>query len=371
MGKSNQAGGNVLMVLLAQLWSYTGALASVAVFAGVLGLGLLHVFGKMGEGAHILCYSGACNPAGNVAPYGLGFLGRNLLPRHPHVQVLADKECRTQSVRRVDENGAVVPFPGSQVAEQRVEYDAQGRVLRRRNLGADGSPAADAHGVSQRVFEYDAAGRLIHEAFLGADGKPVLPKFPGYAHRRLSYDGKGRLLVVRHLDVAEKPVVNAAGESRIEYIYDDDELHYTTRRNMVNEIPTDNADGFALEITETLPDKRGARCVRFNAAGMPVAFHPAADAVCEHLVRLNENGYLEWECYAAANGLPAVHPDTGYAERVCAYSPEGRLLREWFWNAQGREAARSERCHIHTLPDAHHCLSLFTDGHTEVTSELP
>lgn len=359
------------MVLLAQLWAYTGALASVAVFAGVLGLGLLHVFGKMGEGEHILCYSGACNPAGNAVPHGLGFLGRNLLLRHPHVQVLSDDDRRTQSVRRVDETGAVVPFPGSHVAEQRVEYDAQGRVLRRRNLGADGSPVADAHGVSQRVFEYDAAGRLIHESFLGADGKPVLPKFPGYAHRWLSYDGKGRLLVVRHLDVAEKPVVNAAGESRIEYIYDDDEQHFITRRNMVNEKPTDNAAGFALEITEMLPDKRGARRVRFNAAGNPVVFHPAAEAVCEHLVRRNAQGQTEWECYTAANGLPAVHPDTGYAERVCEYSPEGRLQREWFWNAQGHEADCCERSHIHTLPDAHHCLSVFTDGHTEVTHESP
>lgn len=365
MGKSEQGGGNVLLMMLEQLWAYTGALSSVAVFAGVLGLGVLHVWADAEGRPSLLCYSGVCNPSGNAAPHGVGFLGNHLVLRHPHVQVVADAAGRPQSVRQVDAQGALTAFPGSRVAEQRVEYDAQGRVLRRRNLNADGLPAADAHGVSQRVFEYNAAGRLILESLLGTDGKPLLPKYPGYARCRRSYDAQGRPLLVRYLDAADKPVVNAAGESRVEYLYDDAK-GIVTRRNMVHDVPTNNAAGYAMEIVEKLPNNRGERRMRFNAGGLPVLFHPAQDAVCEHLVRHNERGHLEWECYAAADGLPAVHPDAGYAERVCEYTADGKLQREWFWNEQGQVEECCERHHTHSSNGEHHCLSLFTDGHTEI-----
>lgn len=356
----------MFLVLLEQLWGYTGALSSVAVFAGVLGLGLLNVFDKHEGRPSLLCYAGACNPAGNAAPHGLCFLGENLLLGRPHVQVVSDDAGRTQSLRCVDEHGIMSAFPGSRVAEQRVEYDAAGRVLLRRNLGADGLPAADVHGVSRRVFSYDTAGRLIQESFFGVDGKPIQPKYPGYARRRLSYDAQGRLLIVQHLDIRDKPVVNAAGESRLEYLYDD-EKRIMMRRNMVNDIITNNADGYAMEIVEKLPKKRGERCMRFNADGLPVWFNPASGAVCEHLVRSNAKGQVEWECYTNYSGLPAVHADVGYAERVCEYSPDGKLLCEWFWNDLGREEECCLCRHTYSRDGLRHRLLVFIDGHSEVT----
>jgi hypothetical protein len=113
---------------------------------------------------------------------------------------------------------------------------------------------------------------------------------------------------------------------------------------------------------ETEPSSGVVRRLFLDCQGEPCA----GNRVCaEHLVRLNRAGLPEWECYGGADGMPVNNPARGYAERVCDYSEDGALEREYFWDAAGNPASLCERRHAAT-PAGHYSLSLHADGSTSV-----
>ena len=82
-------------------------------------------------------------------------------------------------------------------------------------------------------------------------------------------------------------------------------------------------------------------------------------------MRCNEDGQVEWECFSGVDGLPVNDPRCGYAERVCMYSPQGELQREYFWDAAGKPAAVAELRHENT-PHGRFTLQIHRDGATTV-----
>lgn len=389
--------GGLCRRLFEYVWSWLGSAAAVALMLGVLAMGVHHVSTpNAADVPRLRCFAGVRNAAGAEPPQGITPLGPALadaLPL-PHVRVEYDGEGRVCRVLHLDAAGRLSRFPGSRVAEQRVEYDAAGRLVCKRNFNRDGQAVADASGVAVREFGYDAAGRLVRTAFFNASGVGVVPRMPGYAEQRIEYDAQGRPLRIRHLDAKGHALPNAEGEETVEYAYDD--VHGRSERcNRVAGVPADNAAGFAVERTDRTHDGRVMHRVWLNAAGEAVAnpavgavalleettaspgvqrtrlcgadgvMQPVARPAAEHLLRCDAAGHPEWECFNAADGLPAEHPAYGYAERVCEYSPAGHLLREYFWDASGNPTSCYRKDYTLT-EEGEYVLSLFTDGSSEL-----
>ena len=380
---------------LEQVWGYTGTLAVVAVLGGTLGRGVMKVFHLGDEAANIVCCAGLVNPAEPVAPQPVGLLGTGVRPSVPHVQMLKNAQGQTIEARYVDKEGRLHALPGSRVARQLIEYDGDGRVIRRVNLDASGKPAEDAAGVAVREFDYDGAGRLVRTAYADAAGKPAAAYPTSVAERRTTYDQSGRPLVVRNLGPNGLSAPDSRGEETLRYEYDD-AAGVETRRNLIHDLPANNAAGVAeLRITRdsagreirrewsdaagnaTVYTGSGAALVeheyhadsgirrsrRLDAAGNPAA--PAA-GWSEHLVRFSHGGQPEWECYAGPDGLPRDNPALGYAEKVSLYAPDGRKTYEYFWRADGTRAACCEKRYARNPDGEPYCLQLNADGSSSV-----
>lgn len=381
--------------LLGRTWVYTGTLSAMALMLGTLGMGFFYA-GDAAAG-RVQCYAGVFNSAAAEAPQGLaplGEAGEDTLSL-PHVRMEYDPIGRMNRMVYVDAAGHPDALPGSRVAEQRVEYDAAGRVVAKRNFDAEGAPVADASGVAVREYARDAAGRVLRTVFRNAAGQAVVPRMPGYAVCESEYDTAGRVLALRYQDAAGKPICNAEGEETVLFTYDD-EQGTTLRRNMVGGVLADNRHGIAQERSVRAEGGRLLHRMWLNAAGRSVP-HPALGAaavneehaeeqerlqlcdseggagtprICvERLRRYDADGRTQWECYAAADGLPTNHPRRGYAERCCEYAADGSLRCERFWDAEGNPCPCYEKRHAHNAAGAFE-LALFTDGSTRVQPEV-
>lgn len=385
----SRAGGVFRQVFEAG-WHYLGSLAAVSLFAAVLGLGIYHAVVQDAAG-RVACYAGMVNPAGAEPPRGTLLLGKCLSPGVAHTRMEYSAEGRLQRMRHLDAENRLCPWPGSKVAEQRLYYNKDSRLIRKENRDETGRSTPDAHGVASREFEYDAAGRLVRTRFLDAAGRLTRPRFPGYAECRMSYDEQGRPRQVLYLDAMGQPVVNAAGEEKVEYEYGAGGS--VCRRNFVGGSLADNREGVAQECFQTEPG--GTRRSWQNAKGEPVVqpdlgaaslVHESSPATgvsrrryldvrqqpctstracAEHLMRTDRAGRLAWEFYGGADGLAVNHPVLGYAERVCEYADDGRLEREYFWDASGHAAPVYESRYTET-PEGTYALHLHADGSTEV-----
>lgn len=379
-------------------WGYMGTLAALGLLLGVLGMGIFHSYTRDAPAKEVRCFTGLFNTAAPEAPRGIGQLpyqGADI--PGPHIRFEYGEGGRMERLVHVDARGNIAPMPGSRVAEQKVEYDAAGRVVARRNYDAMGIPAADASGVSVREFEYDDAGQLVRNTLLNEQGRKIVPRMPGYAEMRLSWDAAGRPLSIRYMDGEGRPVTNARGENHIQYSYDD-ERHEVIRSNFIGDVLADNALGYATECRRSTADGSATHTSWKNAAGAPVR-HPSLGAasllaeqtrtdhlkrerlcsekgimrdsarVCaEHLVRTDGQGLVEWECFNAADGLPCQNEALGYAERVCEYAPDGTLQREYFWDAGGNPSSCYEKRYA-VSNGTRHVLSLHADGSTELRQE--
>lgn len=376
---------------LSYIWGYLGTLSAMGLLLGVLGMGLYYVYTDEAS-LSVRCYTGMSNPAAAVLPEGLGelpFPGADAV-KMPHMRFEYDKGGKLLRVVHVDAAGAPAHMPGSRVAEQRMRYDAAGRLVSRSNYNEKGQPVADASGVSVREFEYDRKGRLVASVLKDARHEKVVPRMPGFAEARISYDEKGRPSTISYLDGNGKALTNAAGESVVTYTYNDSR-NEVLRSNYENGKPMDNADGVATELVRHTEDGRVVHTSWRNSRGEPVQ-HEARGAHAEmveympgnlemrvrrcgqngvmlnndrvwaeHLVRTTPAGSVEWECFNGADGLPCQNPERGYAERVCEYGPEGELETEFFWDERGNPSKCYEKRYT-----GDHVLSLHTDGSTEV-----
>lgn len=376
------------------VWHYMGSMAAVCMFAAVLGLGIYHAV-VQDAAPRYFCYAGLYNPAGAEPPAGLVPMGAEAEPGIPHVRLEYDAAGRLARVKSVNAQGRVCSLPGSKVAEQRLYYDNQGYLMRRENRDVRGALAEDAQGVAVREFEHDAAGRSTRILYRDAGRNLTVPRFPGYAESRMYYDAAGRPLSVEYLDAEGKPIVNAAGEQRVVYEYADDG-NLVIRRNMVNGVLADNRNGVAKECYREFPN--GTSRQWLNAEGAPAEqpftgaaalhcdLHPdmgmqrrryvgadgkpcAVARICtEHLLRCNQHGWPEWECFSGSDGLPVDNARLGYAERVCEYGEDGGLEREFRWDAAGNPAKVAERRYVR-LPQGEYALSVYSDGSTSLQPE--
>lgn len=385
-----------LQALLAYSWGYMGTLAAMGLLIGVLGMGIYHACTRDAEYQAMRYFSGVFNSADATPPTGLDELPAHSVPTVPHLRFEYGKNGKPLRMIHISAEGQPSAIPGSKVCEQRLEYDAAGRLTRKSNFAASGAPTTDASGVHARAFSYDDAGRLTRTEFRGTDGKLVVPRMPGYAVETIRYDEKGRPTDIDYLDGKGEPITNARGERSIRYTYDD-EHGSSSRTNYIAGAAADNSQGIAREETTTTRDGSTQVTSWYNAEGQKT-HHPekgcctlftetshdgtlhrerrcgedgtpssAHAGYAEHLVRTTPGGRVEWECFSDKNGLPCFNEALGYAERMCEYGPDGALTHEYFWDAAGNPCTRYEKRHTHT-PDGDHTVCLLSDGSTECTT---
>ena len=383
-----------LRALIEYGWGYMGTLAAMGLLIGVLGMGMYHAVTRDAEFQAVRCFGGIFNSADASPPTGLDELPAPQPHAVPHLRFEYGKGGRLERLVHISAEGRPSAMPGSHVAEQRIEYDAQGHITRKSNYSATGAPATDASGVHARAFSYDDEGRLTRTAFLDRSGQLIVPRMPGYAVEKVSYDAKGRPERIEYEDGKGNPITNACGERSIIYNYDD-EQGCVSRTNYISGVPTDNARGIACERSYTTHDGHTHWTSWYNSAGEHV-HHPDSGAasiltetsrdgtlqrerICEdnglpcrskrawaeRVVRTTPQGLVEWECFNDADGLPCLHDALGYAERVCEYGADGALMKEYFWDASGNPCSRFEKRYTHSA-EGHHVLSLLTDGSTEL-----
>lgn len=376
-------------------WGYMGTLAAMGLLIGVLGMGIYHSLTKDAEYQAMRCYSGLLNTADATAPSGIDELPQASAPAVPHLRFEYGEGGKLLRLVHISAEGRPTAMPGSKVAEQRISYDTAGRLTRKSNYTATGAPTTDASGVHARVFSYDADGRLTRTEFQDCAGHAIVPRMPGYAVEKISYDAAGRPSVIEYLDGKEQPITNSRGERRIVYDYDD-ERHCSMRTNYIGGAPAENAQGIAQERHALTQDGRTEMTSWYDSAGRRV-HHPDSGAcamltetsrdgtlrrerLCgedgapchnktacaERVVRTTPQGRVEWECYNDAAGLPCMNEALGYAERVCEYGPDGALTKEYFWDAHGNPCTRYEKRYLHTPAEGDHVLSLLADGSTEL-----
>ena len=182
-----RAGGS-LRRLFELVWQFLGSMTAVCLFAAVLGLGLYHAV-VHDVAPRYRYFAGLHNPVGAEPPSGIIAMGDSESPGVPHVRLEYLADGRLKTVKYMDGRGRLQALPGSQVAEQRLSYDAESRLVRRENRSVSGNPVEDAQGVAVREFEYNPAGLLSCTRFRNAAGQVVSPRFPGYAECRTSCNG--------------------------------------------------------------------------------------------------------------------------------------------------------------------------------------
>ena len=376
-------------------WGYMGTLAAMGLLIGVLGMGIYHSLTKDAEYQAMRCYSGLLNTADATPPSGIDELPHTTPPAVPHLRFEYGEGGRLTRLVHINAEGRPSAMPGSNVAEQRISYNAAGLLTRKSNYTATGAPTTDASGVHARAFSYDDRGRLTRTEFLDRAGHAIVPRMPGYAVEKILYDAQGRPSVIEYLDGKGQPITNSRGERRIVYSYDD-ERHCSTRTNYIGGAPAENAQGIAQERHTLTQDGRTEMTSWHDATGRRV-HHPNTGAcamltensrdgtlhrerLCEEdgspchnktacaerVVRTTPQGLVEWECFNDANGLPCMNEALGYAERVCEYGPDGALTKEYFWDAHGNPCPHYEKRYSHSAAEGDHVLSLLTDGSTEL-----
>lgn len=393
----------ILNRAIARLWAYLGSLPALALMIGVLGMGIFHLLKDDELGAQHEFYGGFWNSADESLPQGLQPLAGGAAEdgTRPASQLRFDYDeaGKLRRVVHLNAGGFLSVIPGSKVAEQRLLYDDAGRLIEKKNLDVYGLAVPDSSGVAMRAFVYDEDGRLLSRRFLDAQGRGVVPLMPGFAEERWSYDEQGRPTSIEFLDANGREIVNAAGEATLRFSYSDDGL-CSYRQNEIDGRIANNSAGYAVEKQMLCNDGEtqrvewldsdgklclnrqcGAAAVQSDRLKMGIASkagtlhhctqfldeqgHALTPKRCisEHLMRLNADGQIEWECFNAADGMPCLNDVLGYAERVCEYGPEQQLECEYMWDECGRAAPCYQR-KFTQLPEGVQVTSLNTDGST-------
>lgn len=396
-----------LVRFLQMLWNYSGTLAALSLFAGVLAMGMVHMrrsIPNMQENTRF--FRGVYHSYDNIIPFGVDEIDRKEASSLPCcVQFIYDGNV-LQRIVTINEEGIPEAAVGCPVAEQRMSYDHDGRLTARKNYDSNGRLCADLSSVAQYLYEYDAQGHLKKVSFHDVNGKLMENEVPGYAFEERFYDGGGKLIrrVFRGANGAK--CLNRAGEQELRYTYyEDGQLE--TKRNYRDGSLADNAVGVAEErwrydhrgrpkrmeyrnskgepsVCRTADTGYAAATMRYDSRGncASIRYYDEENKIsddngmkyAEHVRNYDGYGNPVYECFIDATGELCVPPAVGYAEKMCNYDTSNRLRREYFWDADGRPGSATSSTERGSCYERHHeydgnresILSLYTDGSSEL-----
>lgn len=392
---------------LQMLWNYSGTLAALSLFAGVLAMGMVHMrrgISNAEENARFFC--GVYHSHDGTVSQGVNEITRKEACAMPFYVKFIYEGNLLKRIVTMDGNGIPHAALGSPVAEQCMTYDRNGRLTARKNYDENGRLCGDFSTVAQQLYEYDGKGHLNKISFFDAKGNLAENEALGYAAEERFYDDSGKLIWRVFRGANGLKCVNRAGEQEICYTYDEDG-RLETKRNYIAENLSDNAVGVAEERWSYDHGGRPKRMEYRNAKGEATVCRAANAGYAAMVMRYDSRGncasvrYLDadhrtsddngmkyaeyvrnydgygnavYECFIDSAGELCVPPAIGYAEKLCNYDTNNRLRREYFWDAEGRpggipaskgRGACYERRYEY---DGDHktVLSLYTDGSTEL-----
>ena len=239
---------------------------------------------------------------------------------------------------------------------------------------AQGAPVANSWGVVRYEWTRHADG-VVEEVRLDADGTlmPIRPHFPFY-RLHLHYGAEGWLAVMRNVDAAGQPVMNAlnAAQDRLEFNAAGDLLSWNVLdadgQRAVGNGPAVaqgiiERDAHGYEIVERYADETGAPMHNSYGYGYTRA---AYDAFGNRIERANysldgtrlvarETGYAGFRYVYDASGLlrtaielfdenraPAARLDQGWARAEYRHDAQGNIVSIRYFDAAGAPMARTD-----------------------------
>lgn len=153
--------------MLRHLWAYSGTLAALSLMTAVLGMSLYYLIvgepkDNVADLHYFRNYVGVYNAAGPHPPRGLGMSVAQTNTELPMIQFEYNSQGNPVRVVCMGSDGKIQTMPGSSVAEQKLSYDASGRLMSKRNYDAVGRPAPDAHGIVATDYHYNDSGLFTH-----------------------------------------------------------------------------------------------------------------------------------------------------------------------------------------------------------------
>ena len=240
-----------------------------------------------------------------------------------------------------------------------VEYNDKGHPVKINYWDKEGKPVGiEGTDVSEERYEYDNDGNIISNSYFDANGN--LTEKDGYASFHVEYDDKGNPIKWAYFDTQNAPVTDIA-EIKIEYdeqgnetkysIYDKDghltmsEFGYAVQTSDYNEFgnlvknsyyDTKGAltkDSLGYAVVEYKYDQYGNKSSEcYYDENQNKISLDAGDACTSY--EYDENGNAIKTIYEGTNGK-AIKIKHGFSERRNEYDEEGNIIEEKYFDTNG------------------------------------
>jgi YD repeat-containing protein len=237
------------------------------------------------------------------------------------------------------------------------EFDKSGRVIRKENRNAFGSPRSDYRNVVEYRYEYNDDGLVISESAFDAHGNAIDDKngisstktrynseglvaertfydrfgaiqesVDGYAITSMKYDGHGRLTIESYADRSKRPVQNDLGICATKYFYDGDGK-LVDRTTMSCSMHPKAASGGYATVRFEYDGNRVSKQSFFDHAGKPTVND---DGVASISASYDGKGYIDRLSFSDISGNTAVNKKQFHAVRYL-YDGVGRPTSRMFY----------------------------------------
>jgi YD repeat-containing protein len=196
-------------------------------------------------------------------------------------------------------------------------YDDKGRLVKTNYWDKDGKPfGIEGTDVSEERYEYDIDGNMISESFFDANGN--LTEKDGYASAKFEYDDKGNPIKLSYFDAQNAPATDIA-EIIIEY----DEQSNETKSSAYfkdGRLTTWDYNEFGSLVKKSFHGAKGASTK--NALGFAAIIY-----------KYDQYGNISKECTYDENQNKIL--DEGYACKSFEYDENGNAIRTVFEGTNG------------------------------------
>lgn len=275
----------------------------------------------------------------NIDQYGKPTLSKD---GYAEYRVSLDENFNPWETRYFDCDGNLLMQPDG-FAIVRNRYDRNGRVTDKRYFDAEDRPTSGNDNIARTALSYDVNGNETEIRFYDADDKPVYCN-DGYAGISKRYDEHGNITNMLYLAIDGKsPATASHGFVQTKFSYDERGRCVREQYSGVDGRPKMVEYGYASWEKEYDDYGNAIRSSVFGTDGTLIlnAEYGAAGFVSEY----DGNGKETLRKYFGLRGEPILcksGENAGTAGTRASYDPTGRLLRQSWFDTDGKTAVNSE-----------------------------
>lgn len=208
------------------------------------------------------------------------------------------------------------------VAEQ--DYDTYGNVTAKRYFSAQLQPASvdDSYAIA---WQYDDRGNIIREEL-----SAFFPELMDYVITELAYDDRDNCIQERYLDQNGDPIVSDSRAAQINYAYDAQgnplEVAWLDHKGDPMQAGSDTVENLRRQRFDTFGNKTLVQHLNRDAVGKETCLWQERYTYDQlgNCIRIED---------LDGSGVPRLN-EYGYATAVQAFSPQGYLVMEEFYDDQ-------------------------------------